>query len=318
MLQRIIGAMKAPHISVMVKGWDIRTGTTGEMVLDAARLAEKLGLDGIVAGDHITFFGYGNDGLQTLTACAAVTERVTLKTAVYILPLRHPVSVALQVASLDQLSLGRFILGVGIGGEDRHEYESLGIDPRTRGARADEALAVLPLLWAEDDVTFHGKHFRLNEVTVYPKPLAPVPIHVGGRSEAALVRAGRFGNGYTGIWQSVGRFREAQEKISAAAKAAGRDAGAVEPGMQFWCGVDPDRRTARAQLVEVMESMYRIPFERFEATTPHGTAAEVAAFIAPYVEAGARHVNLLPTQEGPEANVEAAVAVAEELRGLFA
>lgn len=302
----------------MIKGWDLRTGTTGDMVLDAARLAERLGLDGIVAGDHITFFGYGNDGLQTLTACAAVTERVTLKTAVYILPLRHPVGVALQVAALDQLSLGRFVLGVGIGGEDRHEFESLGIDPRTRGARADEALAVLRRLWTEDGVTFQGRHFRFEDVTVYPKPIAPVPIHIGGRSDAALVRAGRFGDGYTGIWQSVRRFAEAREKIGAAALAVDRDPAAIEAGMQFWAGIGPDGDAARAQLAEAMEGMYRLPFERFERTTPCGTPAAVAEFIAPYIEAGARHVNLLPARESLEANVDAAAEVAEELRRLFA
>ena len=87
----------------MLRAWDIRTGTTGEMVLDAARLAENVGLDGITAGDHVTFYGYGNDGLTTLTAAAAVTQQIELKTAVYLLPLRHPVPVALQVAMLDQL-----------------------------------------------------------------------------------------------------------------------------------------------------------------------------------------------------------------------
>ena len=90
----MIGRMGAPSVSVMLKSWDIRVGTTGEMVLDAARQAEALGLDGIIAGDHVTFYGYGNDGLITLTAAAAVTERIELKTAVYLLPLRQPVPVA--------------------------------------------------------------------------------------------------------------------------------------------------------------------------------------------------------------------------------
>jgi alkanesulfonate monooxygenase SsuD/methylene tetrahydromethanopterin reductase-like flavin-dependent oxidoreductase (luciferase family) len=119
----------------MLRSWDIRVGTTGEMALDAARLAENVGLDGIIAGDHVTFYGYGNDGLITLTAAAAVTQRIELKTGVYLLPLRHPVPVALQVAQLDQLSGGRFVLGIGVGGEDPHEFWSSGVDPTTRGAR---------------------------------------------------------------------------------------------------------------------------------------------------------------------------------------
>lgn len=302
----------------MVRGWDIRTGTTGEMVMDAARRAESLGLDGIIAGDHVTFYGYGNDGLITLTACAAATEAIELKTAVYLLPLRHPVPVALQVAQLDQLSMGRFVLGIGVGGEDPHEFWSSGVDPSTRGARANEAIQILKRLWTEDGVTFQGQHFQIEDVTVYPKPMRPVPIFVGGRSDAALRRAGRFGDGYTGIWQSIDRFKEAKEKIAAAAEAAGRSGDEIELGMQFWTSVAPDRDVARALVGSGMEGTYRLPFERFERYTPFGTAREVAEFIAPYVEAGARHINLIATQETPEESAERAAEVRAALHEMCA
>lgn len=308
--------MEPPRVSVMIRSWDVRLGSTGEMVLDAARLAERSGLDGVVAGDHVTFYGYGNDGLITLTAIAAVTNRIELKTSVYLLPLRHPVPVALQAAMVDQLSEGRLILGVGIGGEDPHEFTSCGVDPRTRGARTNEALQILRRLWREDGVTFRGRHFEIEGVTVYPKPLRPIPLFVGGRSDAALVRAGRYGDGYTGIWQSVERFLGAQEVIGNAARSSDRDPGAIEMGMQFWTCVAADRATARARVAEGMEGMYRVPFERFERYTPYGTARDVAEFIVPFVEAGARHINLIPWQESAEANVEAAAAVREALREL--
>lgn len=308
--------MQPPDVSVLIRGWDIRTGTTGEMTLDAARRAEALGLDGVMAGDHVTFYGYGNDGLVTLTAIAAVTERVQLRTSVYLLPLRHPVPVALQAAQLDQLSNGRLILGVGIGGEDPHEYWSCGVDPRTRGARANEALQILRKLWTEDGVTFAGKHFQLEDVTVYPKPLRPVPLFVGGRSDAALRRAGRYGDGYTGIWQSVDRFRQAREIIGAVAMDASRDPGGIEMGIQFWTSVAESREVARAQVAGAMEAMYRVPFERFEKYTPYGTAGEVAEAIMPYVEAGARHINLVPVQGSLDEHVERAAEIAEALRTL--
>ncbi|MCC7364219.1 MAG: LLM class flavin-dependent oxidoreductase [Dehalococcoidia bacterium] len=307
-----------PTVSCMIRSWDIRTGTTGGMTLDAARRAEELGLDGVLAGDHVTFFGYGNDGLITLTAIAAVTERVELKTSVYLLPLRHPVPVALQCAQLDQLSEGRFVLGIGVGGEDPHEFTSSGVDPHTRGARANEAIAILRRLWADDDVTFAGRHYQLDAVTVYPKPLRDIPIFVGGRSEAALRRAGQLGDGYTGIWLSVERFLAARESIATVAADAGREAGAIETGMQFWTSVAESREEARAWVAAGMEGTYRLPFERFERYTPYGTAREVAQFIAPFVEAGARHVNLIPVQATPEENVERAAEVREELRALFA
>ena len=301
----------------MLRSWDIRLGVTGEMVLDAARLAESAGLDGLMAGDHVTFYGFGNDGLSTLTAIAAVTERVQLRTAVYLLPLRHPVPVALQAAQLDQLSMGRFVFGVGIGGEDPHEYTSCGVDPRTRGARANEALQIVRRLWTEDHVSFQGRHFRLDDVTLYPKPFRPIPIMVGGRSEAALVRAGRYGDGYTGIWQSLERFSEVRDAIGQAALEAGRSPGDIELGMQFWTAVADSREEARALVSPSMEGMYRVPFNRFERYTPFGTAAEVAEFIAPYVEAGARHVNLVLAQGSPEENVLRAVEIQEALRSMF-
>jgi probable F420-dependent oxidoreductase len=287
------------------------------MVLAAARYAEAIGLDGLISGDHVTFHGFGYDGLVTLTAVAAVTERIQLKTAVYLLPLRHPVPVALQVAQLSQLSQGRFVFGIGIGGEDPHEFTSCGVDPRQRGARANESLEIVRRLWTEDGVSFAGTHFRLEDVTLYPKPWGHVPIFVGGRSDAALVRAGRFGDGYTGIWQSVDRLRQCREAIDEAALAAGREAGAVELGMQFWTAIDADRDVARANLAAGMESTYRLPFERFERYSPYGTAREVAEFIAPYVEAGARHVNLIPMQGTPEGNIEAARQVQEVLEEMF-
>lgn len=308
--------MQPPSVSVMLRSWDVRVGTTGEMVLDAARRAENLGLDGIIAGDHVTFYGYGNDGLVTLTAAAAVTSRIELKTGVYLLPLRHPVPVALQVAQLDQLSLGRFVLGIGVGGEDPHEFWSSGVDPSTRGGRTNEAIQILKRLWSEDHVTFAGRHFQLDDVTLYPKPLAPVPIFVGGRSDAALRRAGRLGDGYTGIWMSVERFKEAGEKVRTAAAAAGRDAAEIELGMQYWTSVSDDRAAARRQVAHGMEGTYRLPFDRFERYTPYGSAREIAEFLAPYVEAGARHINLIPSQDSPEEVMERAAEVREALRAL--
>lgn len=306
-----------PSVSVIARGWDIRTGVTGDMALDAARDAERAGLDGIIVGDHVTFYGYGNDGLITLTAIAAVTERIELKTSVYLLPLRHPVPVALQCAQVDQLSNGRLVLGVGVGGEDPHEFTSCGVDPTTRGARTNEALQILRRLWAEDEVTFEGKHFQLDRVTVYPKPLRPIPLFIGGRSDAALRRAGRYGDGYTGIWLGLDRFKESAEKIRDAATAAGRDPAAIELGMQFWTSVDATRDVARALVAAGMEGTYRLPFERFERYTPFGSARQVAEFVAPFVEAGCRHFNFITVQDSPAEVVERTAEIRAELHALL-
>ncbi len=306
--------MQAPTVSVAIGSWDIRTGVTGEMTLQAAREAEAVGLDGVVAGDHVTFYGFGNDGLITLTAIAAVTSRVELKTGVYLLPLRHPVPVALQCAQLDQLSGGRLIFGIGVGGEDPHEFWSSGVDPSHRGRRADEAVQIIKRLWVEDAVTFHGREFTLDDVTVYPKPLRPIPVFVGGRSDAAVRRAGRFGDGYTGIWQSLDRLRQVQQLIAETSAKVGREPAEVEVGMQFWVAAAESRTVARSLVASSMEAVYRLPFERFERYTPFGTPAEIAEFVLPYVEAGARHINFVAAQGSPQANVESAAAIREAIR----
>ncbi|MGB4860976.1 MAG: LLM class flavin-dependent oxidoreductase, partial [Tepidiformaceae bacterium] len=197
-----------------------------------------------------------------------------------------------------------------------HEFWSSGVDPTTRGARTNEAMQILKRLWTEDHVTFEGKHYQLDDVTLYPKPFRPVPIHVGGRSDAALRRAGKLGDGYTGIWLSPERFAEAAERIAEVASDAGREPAEIELGMQFWTSVSNSREEAKALVSQGMESTYRLPFERFERYTPFGTANEIAEHLAPFIEAGARHINLIPTQESPEAVIEAAAKIREAVRAL--
>jgi alkanesulfonate monooxygenase SsuD/methylene tetrahydromethanopterin reductase-like flavin-dependent oxidoreductase (luciferase family) len=152
-------------------------------------------------------------------------------------------------------------------------------------------------------------------VRMRPKPhrAEGVPMQVGGRSDAALRRAARYGDGWTGIWVSVRRFAEAGEKIAAFAAEAGRGGIEFPRGMQIWMGVDADRAKAREKVAASMQAFYQIPFESFEKYTPYGTPAEVAAFIAPYVEAGCQHVNFV-VADAPEAILERALSVTEDLR----
>ncbi|MEX2226182.1 MAG: LLM class flavin-dependent oxidoreductase [Dehalococcoidia bacterium] len=282
-----------------------------------AREAEASGVDGVFVGDHVTFYGSGSDGLTRLAMFAAVTERLALQTCVYLLALRHPTPVALQCAMIDQESQGRLILGVGIGGEDPNEWWACGIDPKTRARRTDESMQILRSLWTQEETTFEGKYFQLKGVRMRPKPHRPtgVTLQVGGRSDAALRRAGRYGDGWTGIWVSTRRFTEAGEKMSAAAAEAGRGDISFPRGMQFWTAVDGDRSVARAKVAGAMQAFYRIPFEQFERYTPFGTPEEIAEFIAPYVEAGCEWVNFVIADE-PEVTLQRALALREALQKL--
>jgi alkanesulfonate monooxygenase SsuD/methylene tetrahydromethanopterin reductase-like flavin-dependent oxidoreductase (luciferase family) len=126
----------------------------------------------------------------------STADRLRTNTAVYRLPLRHPVLVARQLADVAGLAPGRLVFGVGIGGEDAHELEICGVDPRTRGRRMDESLTLVRELLTGKAVDAEGKFFAFRQAQIVPAPAEPVPIVVGGRSDAAIDRAGRFGDGW--------------------------------------------------------------------------------------------------------------------------
>ena len=148
-----------------------------------AQRAESLGFDSLWVGDHIAFHVPIPDSLAMLAFAAGVTERITLGTSVYLLPLRHPTLIAKTTATVDLLSGGRLVLGVGVGGEFPPEFEAVGVPVAERGARADEAIGVVRRLWTEDGVAHAGKHFQFGAVTVAPKPHARAA-DLGRRSRA--------------------------------------------------------------------------------------------------------------------------------------
>lgn len=160
--------------------------------------AEKAGFD-FVSLTHHAF----SPECQTsapfvvLAAIAARTTTLRLATIIYVLPIYHPVAVAEQVATLDMISGGRVIFGVGIGYRE-YECEGFGLNPRHRGARADEALTAIRGAWTTGRFNFHGKHFQIPNLPAVPMPVQKPhpPIWVGGLSDAALRRAAFLGDGW--------------------------------------------------------------------------------------------------------------------------
>jgi probable F420-dependent oxidoreductase len=173
------------------------------------------------------------DPLACLSFVAAATERIVLGTGVLLLPHHHPVPLAKQLATIDVLSKGRMrLLTVGVGALPG-EAAAAGIDFRTRGRRADEAIDVLRLLWSggEDGVSYEGEFFAFTDVCSFPQPLAPgtLPVHIGGSSDAAARRAGLRGDGYFAGGLLTPQQRAGQlDLMRATAEAAGRDADALE------------------------------------------------------------------------------------------
>jgi probable F420-dependent oxidoreductase len=249
-----------------------------EGVVRLARGIEQIGYDEIDMFDHVVM-GYPIAGrppgpyaatmpileaLMTLSHIAAVTTRVGLGTEVLVLPQRHPTLVAKQVSTLDTLSGGRVRLGVGVGWQES-EYEALGEDFHTRGARMDEAIRLLRSWWGDPEVGVEGRHYRVTAMAMEPKPPQGrrLPIWVGGMSGAALRRVGQLGDGWLASQiTDAASARRAIDTIHRHAEAAGRDPAAIglqgmvasppkdAEGKRFYA--DPGRVAARVAEVQAM------------------------------------------------------------------
>ena len=216
-----------------------------------ARTAEQAGFSTLWAPEHIVVpvsyepqYGFSSDGkiqiadepfpdpLVWLTYVSAVTTRIRLGTGVLILPEHNAVELAKRTATIASLSGGRLILGVGAGW-CREEYDALGIDFDSRGARMDESIHVLREIWSHDEASFSGEHYRFAPVRALPKPPGRrVPIHVGGDSRVAARRAGRLGDGFfPAMWPTERVKRELPgllAQMRASAIEAGRDPETIE------------------------------------------------------------------------------------------
>ena len=141
-----------PGIDIWTRPWDERRKVV-ELVADA-------GIDHVFFADHVSFrVGHGHDGMVVAAAVANLHPTIGIYIGVYLLPLRHPIPVARQLANLAEMAPGRISFGIGVGGDDRHEVEICGVDPTTRGKRTDESLSVLQRLLAGETVDHVGEFF---------------------------------------------------------------------------------------------------------------------------------------------------------------
>ena len=218
-----------------------------ELFGQLAREAEEFGFESIWTVEHVIIpqphmpYPGSKDGqmpggdtvaipdpLIPLAYAAALTSKIKLATGIVIVPQRHPLYLAKQLASLDVLAKGRVILGIGSGWM-KEEFEAVDVDFSTRGARTDESIQAMRALWNNTPASFHGKYYHFHDVKSLPKPVNnAVPIHVGGHSAAAARRAGRYGDGFFPTIVQPDKLQQIFGHARDEAAKAGRDSSAIE------------------------------------------------------------------------------------------
>jgi probable F420-dependent oxidoreductase len=202
-----------------------------------------------------------------LSYLAARTSTIRLGTFVYLLGIRHPFVGARGFATLDLVSGGRALCGVGAGWLTP-EWDAAGIDPSTRGARLDEAIGVCRRLWTEPEIAHDGPHFPFEPVAFEPKPVQAggIPIHVGGESRRALRRAAEIGDGWLGMQHTPETAADRVAVLRALTEAAGRDPAAVEATvMGEVTGPDDVARFAAAGVDRLIVTPWRRSREAVES-----------------------------------------------------
>jgi probable F420-dependent oxidoreductase len=235
----------------LLNNWGIEDAQT---LVGLAARADELGFDSVWAHDHVFNVGHvleriGSrpyyEPLTLLSFVAARTTRVRLGTSVLVLPYHNPIRLAKAAATLDVLSGGRLLLGVGVGAIEQ-EMEAMGTPFKQRGAFTDEAIAVMRTLWSEEDPRFDGKFSRFAGMKFSPKPFQKrsIPIIIGGISRAAIRRAARVGDGWQPLGLGPDALGEAISVLREELRACGRDASQVPVSITLPLAAPRGRRFA--------------------------------------------------------------------------
>jgi probable F420-dependent oxidoreductase len=266
-------------------------------LLAMAERAEGAGFDSVWIGDSITARPR-HEPLTLLAAVAARTRRVKLGTGVLLPALRQPVVLAHVVGTLDRISEGRVLLGVGIatdGAAIRKEFAAVGVPFERRVGRVLETIEICRALWSRDHVSFSGKHFTIEDATVEPKTQRPEgpPIWMGGSGPTALRLAARF-DAWFPTGPSVEFFAEHFPKVQAEARAAGRPVNAVRGAAYVTLALDPSPAAAESRLHQFLETYYAAPARVILARQAcyAGPLEGCVEWLQRWIDAGARHINL--------------------------
>jgi alkanesulfonate monooxygenase SsuD/methylene tetrahydromethanopterin reductase-like flavin-dependent oxidoreductase (luciferase family) len=281
--------MIAPGWGVAVNTFLREPGETDvQEIAQLARLVEDAGFDSVWVGDHLLWHLPILDALSVLSGFAAQTKRITVGTAIYLLGLRHPLIAAKEITSLNVLSGGRLVLGVGVGGENPEEFEAAGVSHRQRGRLLDDGLRALVEQWNPD-----SGGTRLTPIG------PPVPLLVGGRSSATRRRVLAFDAGWIAAFVSPSRIREEIAILE-------QERGAELPvALNVYLRTDSDGERARREAGTFLASVYAMDEAPLMRYCVAGTPATCAAELAQYAEAGVSHFILRPAAWEQSAQINA-------------
>ncbi len=299
------------RIGIMPGPWPAgRDG--GEFLWTLCDFLERSDIDSIWLSDRLSSPAPVPEVMTTLAAVAARTSKLKFGPSVIVLPYRTPVVAAKELATVDWLSRGRLFPAVGVGVELPREFEASGVPFKERGRRTDEAIHVIRLLWTRDEVSFEGEFYKLDRVRVFPKPWqTPPPIWIGGKSEAALRRTARLGDGWIPSFVTPSEFSAGVERVKELAAAAGRRVPEDHFGTLINYAVAPSRDAASA-LAEPYVQRGRVDEDTLRASTAFGPPEMLIAKIEEYIRGGGSKFILRPLCP-PDRMLEQLAIVAERV-----
>jgi len=273
-----------------------RTGLPSpETICAYAERAEDLGIDSIWLSDRITSRQPHLDIACVMAMFAARTTRIKMGPSVLTLPARDPVQVARTYATLDYLTggSGRVIMAVGLG-NDPNDCLACGVPATERAGRLEEGVAVLRKLWAGPQVTHHGKFYHFDDVTIEPRPAkGKLDIWIGGRTDVALRRVARYGDGWFPSFVTPEEFKAGMQHLVAYGAQRGRTIDSREAGVLLLTYASHNRERADA-VARLVYSNFQFPPEAMAARCAIGTPEECVEKVGAYVAAGCTKYVLFP------------------------
>lgn len=261
------------------------TEVSSDFVVRTARKTEEAGLHSFWINDRVT--GDYFEPTTVAAAAASVTHRIKVGTSILLVALRSPVLLAKTLASIDFLSGGRLIIGVGVGAS-KDEFDATEVQFKGRGVRAVEQIQLMKRLWQEQDVNHQGRHFRVSQLTLGPRPIQKPhpPIWMGGTADVVLKRVGRMADGYICGTGSLRRFSDIWDKICTYAVEAGRDPSVIEKAGITYVAVDENKVRAIAACEAYLNRYYGKITADIAGNGVVGSPAECAARLASIFEKG--------------------------------